>query len=146
MLVCGPLELIVVQRHECEVRSRASCPISSECSCGYHLRCRLRHDRLHYGPYLGLRFAPLRRQRRIAGIPRGDALLAHIRLHVPLPHAFIEHLLSTCRDAPFSASIEDRTLFFIDLSVYGARPAPAPAPRAAAPPPRRPTLAGGTFL
>jgi len=41
------------------------------------------------------------------------------KLLVPLPHAFLEHLRALCPGAPFSASIEDRVLFFIDLSVYG---------------------------
>ena len=45
----------------------------------------------------------------------------HWKLHVTLPHAFVEHLRGMCTaDAPFTAAIEDRVLFFIDLSVYGA--------------------------
>lgn len=43
----------------------------------------------------------------------------HWKLHVPLPHAFTEHLRALCGDAPFNSAIEDRMLFFIDLSVYG---------------------------
>ena len=42
------------------------------------------------------------------------------KLLVPLPHAFIDHLRELCVDAPFTSSIEDRMLFFIDFSVYGA--------------------------
>jgi len=41
------------------------------------------------------------------------------KLHVPLPHVFIEHLRALCPGSPFSAAVEDRANFFIDLSVYG---------------------------
>ena len=44
------------------------------------------------------------------------------KLHVPLPHVFTEHLKALCAGAPFTPAIEDRMHFFIDLSVYGARP------------------------
>lgn len=41
------------------------------------------------------------------------------KLHVPLPHVFIEHLRVLCPGAPFTTAVEDRANFFIDLSVYG---------------------------
>lgn len=41
------------------------------------------------------------------------------QLHVPLPHAFIELLRACVPGAPFNSAIEERMLFFIDLSVYG---------------------------
>ena len=41
------------------------------------------------------------------------------KLHVPLPHAFVDSLRSLCDGAPVDEPIEDRTNFFIDLSVYG---------------------------
>lgn len=41
------------------------------------------------------------------------------KLHVPLPHVFTEPLRSLCVGAPFTPQIEDRMMFFIDLSVYG---------------------------
>ena len=48
------------------------------------------------------------------------------KLHTPLPHAFTEHLVTLCWNAPFTPAIEERTAFFMDLSVYGA---PASPPR-----------------
>lgn len=41
------------------------------------------------------------------------------QLHVPLPHSFVEPLRSCVPGGPFDSAIEDRMLFFIDLSVYG---------------------------
>ena len=41
------------------------------------------------------------------------------KLHVPLPHAFVEHFRTLCPDADFSNLIYDRVLFFIDLSARG---------------------------
>lgn len=55
------------------------------------------------------------------------------QLHVPLPHAFLEPLRLCLPGAPFEGILEDRTHFFIDLSIYGARthpPAAPPLPRA----------------
>ena len=54
------------------------------------------------------------------------------KLHVPLPQAFIEHLHTICVGhgvgAPFNPTIEDRILFFVDLSVYGAPALRIPPP------------------
>lgn len=42
------------------------------------------------------------------------------KLHVPLPHNFVNLLEALCPNAPFDATIKDRMHFFIDLSVYSA--------------------------
>ena len=57
------------------------------------------------------------------------------KLHVILPHALIEPLRACLPDAPADQAINDRMMFFIDLSVYGTRRtvgARAPRPAGAA--------------
>jgi len=41
------------------------------------------------------------------------------QLHVPMPHAFVQPLRALLPDAPSGTVIDDRMIFFIDLSVYG---------------------------
>ena len=43
------------------------------------------------------------------------------KLHVVLPHALIEPLRACLPGSPFDQAIDDRMMFFVDLSVYGAR-------------------------
>jgi hypothetical protein len=60
------------------------------------------------------------------------------KLHVILPHALIEPLRACLPHAPADQAINDRMMFFIDLSVYGARRtvgARVPRPSLRAPPP-----------
>ena len=60
------------------------------------------------------------------------------KLHVILPHALIEPLRACLPYAPADQAINDRMMFFIDLSVYGTRRtvgARAPRPSLSAPPP-----------
>lgn len=66
--------------------------------------------KVHHGKVLADEFAAL--ELRILQALRW-------KLHVPLPHAFVDPLCSLCLDAPFNTAIEDRMLFFIDLSIYG---------------------------